>query len=109
MYIGISSTFLYFSSINGLKMSELVELGRRLKRSLDGNISYRKAAILTIIVLGECVRKCRYFCLLLLEYKEHGAKKGVGISLKKSFTPLLEIYGGSTPLLTWIQVHTPPP
>jgi len=32
-------------------MSELVELGRRLKRSLDGKISYRKSAVITLIVL----------------------------------------------------------
>jgi len=32
-------------------MSELVEFGRRLKRSLDGNISYRKAAALSLLIL----------------------------------------------------------
>mgnify|MGYP007015615743 CR=1 FL=1 len=36
-------------------MSELVELGRRLKRSLDGKISYRKSAVITLIVLGKLV------------------------------------------------------
>ena len=30
-----------------------MELGRRPKRSLDGNISYRKSAVITLIVLGE--------------------------------------------------------
>ena len=54
----ISPVFLISSvnfSINGLKMSELVELGRRLKRSLDGKISYRKSAVITLIVLGKLV------------------------------------------------------
>jgi len=32
-------------------MNELVEIGRRLKRVLDGNISYRKAALILFIVL----------------------------------------------------------
>ena len=32
-------------------MSEIVELGRRLKRSLDGSITYRKATTILIIVL----------------------------------------------------------
>ncbi|XP_023319855.1 uncharacterized protein KIAA2013 homolog [Eurytemora carolleeae] len=38
-------------SINGLKMVDLLELGRRGKRSLDGNISYRKAGLLVFILL----------------------------------------------------------
>ncbi len=41
-----------FTEINGLKMSELVELGRRLKRSLDGSISYRRAAGIAVLILG---------------------------------------------------------
>jgi hypothetical protein len=41
-----------FAEINGLKMSELVELGRRLKRSLDGSISYRRAAGIAVLILG---------------------------------------------------------
>jgi len=41
----------FYKSLNGIKMSDLVEFGRRLKRSLDGNISYRKAAALTLFIL----------------------------------------------------------
>ena len=42
---------LYFS-INGLDiMNEIVEFGRRLKRSLDGSITYRKATAILILVL----------------------------------------------------------
>ena len=33
-------------------MVDLLELGRRGKRSLDGNISYRKAGLLVFILLG---------------------------------------------------------
>ena len=33
-------------------MSELVEVGRRLKRSLDGYISYRRAAAIAVLILG---------------------------------------------------------
>ena len=33
-------------------MVDLLELGRRRKRSLDGNISYRKAGLLVFILLG---------------------------------------------------------
>ena len=43
---------LYNFSINGLKMVDLLELGRKGKRSLDGNISYRKAGLLVFIILG---------------------------------------------------------
>ena len=39
-------------SINGLNiMTDIVELGRRVKRSLDGYITYRKAAAILIIIL----------------------------------------------------------
>ena len=39
-------------SINGLNiMSDIVELGRRVKRSLDGYITYRKAAAILLILL----------------------------------------------------------
>ena len=39
-------------SINGLNiMSDIVELGRRVKRSLDGYITYRKAGAILIIIL----------------------------------------------------------
>jgi hypothetical protein len=42
-----------FQIPNGLMtMSELVEVGRRLKRSLDGYISYRRAAAIALITLG---------------------------------------------------------
>jgi hypothetical protein len=41
-------------------MSELVELGRRLKRSLDGYISYRRAAAIALITLGTVI----YFSLM---------------------------------------------
>ena len=33
-------------------MVDLLELGRKGKRSLDGNISYRKAGLLVFIILG---------------------------------------------------------
>ncbi len=32
---------------------ELVELGRRLKRSLDGYLSYRRAAAIAVVTLGQ--------------------------------------------------------
>ena len=45
-------TYIFDFSINDFDiMSELVELGRKLKRSLDGYITYRKAAAILCLVL----------------------------------------------------------
>merc|ERR1711970_1377972 len=42
---------LYVFSLNGLIMNDIVEVGRRLKRSLDGYITYRKAGAIVVVVV----------------------------------------------------------
>jgi len=56
-------------------MSELVEVARRLKRSLDGYISYRRAAAIAVLILGRLMNQKIYIKNRSALCSEDGRKK----------------------------------